>query len=129
MLWKAAVAGAATLALSLLALWMVFGRPALQIESPRPGAQIGVHGLELLVRFAPEDTVESATVRVLLNGADVTAQCTRGSNGVHGRLHGLLDGDNRVRVEVFVRTPAGLLVEQAREVEVRFRPPLGFDRG
>ena len=89
----------------------------------------GLDGLELLVRFEPVGSVEPATARVLLNGADVTGQCTTGRNGIHARLHGLLDGDNRLRVEAFVRTPAGLLVEQAREVEVRFRPPLGFDRG
>lgn len=129
MLRKAAAAGAATLALLLLALWLAFGLPALEIESPRPGARVGVDGIELLVRFPSTGAVEPATVRVLLNGADVTRACTRGRNGVHGRLHGLLEGSNRVRVEAFVRTPAGLLVEQAREVEVVFRPPLGFDRG
>jgi len=132
MLRIAAAAAGATFALgslALLALWLGFGRPALEIQSPQPGEQIGVDGLELLVRFEPVGAVEPATARVLLNGADVTAQCTTGRNGIHARLHGLLDGENRVRVEAFVRTPAGLLVEQAREVDVRFRPPLGFDRG
>lgn len=129
---RLAGAGAAALVLllvSLLALWLVFGRPALEIQSPQPGARVGVEGFELLVRFHPEGAVEPATLRVLLNGADVTRLCTAGRNGVHARFHTLLEGENRVRVEAFVRTPAGLLVEQAREVEVRFRPPLGFDRG
>jgi hypothetical protein len=121
--------GALCVGLAVLGLWLAFGRPALEVQSPRPGAQVGVDGLELLVRFAPEGAVEPATARVLLNGADVTGECTTGRNGIHGRLYGLLDGANRVRVEAFVRTPGGLLVEQAREVEVRFRSPLGFDRG
>lgn len=128
----AAGAGAAALVLVLLALaalWVAFGRPALEIQSPRPGARVGVDGFELLVRFRPEGSVEPATVRVLLNGADVTRECTTGRNGLHASLQGLLEGENRVRIEAFVRTPAGLLVEQSREVEVRFRPPLGFDRG
>jgi hypothetical protein len=129
MLRTAAAALAGLLALSILLFWWAFGRPALEIQSPRPGERVGVEGFELLVRFAPEGLVEPATARVLLNGADVTGQCTTGRNGIHAHLQGLLDGENRVRVEAFVRTPAGLLVEQAREVDVRFRPPLGFDRG
>ena len=66
-----------------------------------------------------------------VNGADVTDGLEIASNGVHGRLHGLLDGPNRLRLEVFGRGrwPAGLLVEQACELEVLYRPPSGLDRG
>ena len=98
----AAGAGGAALVLLLLiplTLWVAFGRPALEIQSPEPGARVGVEGFELLVRFRPEGVVEPATVRVLLNGADVTSQCTAGRNGLHAQLHGLLEGENRVRVE------------------------------
>jgi hypothetical protein len=112
-----------------VAIFVVFGRPAIRIETPRAGQQIGVAGAELLVSFEPDGAVDLATVRVLLNGADVTAACTIGANGVHAELHGFLDGENRVRVEGRVRRPGGLRLDEAREVRVRFRTPPDFDRG
>jgi hypothetical protein len=117
-------------AIGLLA-WWAWLAPAITLESPAPGARVGLGGVEVLARFEPEGRVEPATVRVLLNGADVTAACVTASNGVHGRLHGLLEGANRIRIEAFARArwPEGLLVEQAREVEIWFRPPDGLDRG
>lgn len=117
-------------ALALLA-WGAWLRPAIHLDAPSAGARVGVEGVEVLARFEPAGRVEPSTVRVLLNGADVTADCVAASNGVHGRLHGLLEGENRVRVEGFARAPwpAGLLVAQAREVRVWFRPPPAFDRG
>jgi hypothetical protein len=123
------IASACAAALAIGALALAIGRPVIEVQSPRPGEEVGVHGVELLARFVPGRGVEPATVRVLLNGADVTAACVAGRNGVHGRLHGLLEGENRVRVEAFARAPGGLLVERSREVRVFFRPPLGFDRG
>ena len=54
---------------------------------------------------------------------------TVAANGVAGDLHGLLDGENRVRVEARVRRPGGIEREESREVQVRFRPPPAFDRG
>jgi hypothetical protein len=126
---RARIAGAAAVGLALAALAFAIGRPPIEVQSPRPGEAIGVQGLELLARFAPGRGVEPATVRVLLNGADVTPACVAGRNGVHGLLHGLLEGENRLRVEAFARAPGGLLVERSREVRVFFRPPLGFDRG
>jgi hypothetical protein len=110
-------------------LWLEFGRSALILTSPEPDARVGVDGVELLARFEPEGAVEPATVRVLLNGADVTDQCLTGRNGIHAEFHGLLDGENLLRVEAFVHGPAGILFEQSREVRVWFRPPLEFDRG
>jgi hypothetical protein len=112
-----------------LAVATVFGRPAILIETPRTGDEVGIGGARLLVRFEPDGVVDPATVRVLLNGADVTADCTVAENGVIGELHGLLDGENRVRVEARVRRPGGVLRDESREVQVRFRPPPAFDRG
>lgn len=125
-----AVAAGLSGALGLLA-WWAWLAPAIALESPAPGQRVGLGGVELLARFEPEGRVEPATVRVLLNGADVTASCVTAENGVHGRLYGLLDGANRIRVEAFARArwPAGLLVEQALEVEIWFRPPGDLDRG
>jgi hypothetical protein len=110
-------------------LWVVFGQPAIRIEAPRPGQDVGVRGAELLVRFEPQGAVDLATVRILLNGADVTAECLIAENGVHGAFHGLLDGENRLRVEARVRRPGGYVREEVRETRVRFRPPADFDRG
>jgi hypothetical protein len=113
----------------LLAWWLAIGRSVIEVQSPDPEQRVGVDGIEVLVRFEPVTAVEPATVRVLLNGADVTGACVTGRNGVQGRLQGLLDGENRVRIEAFVRGPGGLFVEQSREVRVWFRPPLVFDQG
>jgi hypothetical protein len=120
-----AIAAAATLAVA----WLAIGRSGIEVESPRADQRVGIQGLDLLARFAEGGALEPATVRVLLNGADVTDQCSSGRNGVAGRLHGLLDGENRVRVEAFVRWPGGLLVQRGREVRVWYRSPQGFDRG
>lgn len=120
----------AVVAISLgLAIATVFGRPAILIETPRPGDEIGVGGARLFVRFEPDGAVDPATVRILLNGADVTRECLVAGNGVSGDLHGLLDGENRVRVEARVRRPGGVFRDESREVRVRFRPPPAFDRG
>ena len=120
---------AAVAIVAAIALAFAFGRPAIRIETPRAGQDVGVGGAQLLVRFEPEGAVDPATVRVLLNGADVTAQCMVARNGISGELHGLLDGENRVEVHGRVRQPGGLEREESREVRVRFRPPPGFDRG
>jgi hypothetical protein len=92
---------------------------------------VGPEGLEVMVRFTAQERVAPETFRVLLNGADVTESFTTGENGSVGRLHGLLDGENRVRAEVFGRSRLApwLLVEQAHEVRVTHRRPLDLDRG
>jgi hypothetical protein len=108
-----------------------FGRPFLRLEAPAPGTVVGPEGLEVMVRFASGERVAPETFRVLLNGADVTESFTTGENGAVGRLHSLLDGENRLRAEVFGRSPLlpWLLVEQGHEVRVTHRRPLDLDRG
>jgi hypothetical protein len=103
----------------------------MEVVQPRPGSVIGVGGVEIMIRFAPESRVEVETFRVLLNGADATAEFTTGANGAYGRLHGLLDGENRLRFEAFGRRwwLPGRLVEEAREVRFLVRLPQGLDRG
>lgn len=82
-----------------------FGRPSLRVESPENGQVVGIEGVEVLVRFLPPARVEASTFRALLNGADVTERFERAANGAHGRLHGLLEGDNELRIEVFRAGP------------------------
>lgn len=125
-------------ALAGLALALVIAVPALpphgpvllEVIAPEPGAEIGIGGFELLVRFAPGHALPE-TFRARLNGADVTDLLTTGENGSFGRLVGLLPGENVLRLEVFGRAPyAGdLRFEQVREIRVRMRVPVELDRG
>jgi hypothetical protein len=107
------------------------GSPLLQVENPRAGEVVGPAGLEVMVRFTDAGRVAPETFRVLLNGADVTESFTTGENGSVGRLHSLLDGENRVRAEVFGRSRwvPWLLVEEGDEISVTHRRPLDLDRG
>ena len=109
-----------------------FGSALLELERPRAGDVVGLEGLPVHVSLPLGGRAEPSTLRVLLNGADVTRQLGPASNGAAGRLHGLLPGENRLRVEVFGRSrwgPRELWIEEAREVEVLYRPPLDSDRG
>ena len=106
-------------------------RELLRVLSPRQGTVVGDAGVEVMVRYPREDRVEPGTLRVLLNGADATRDLTSGRNGAYGRLHGLLDGENVLRVEVFGRRwwLPGLLVEEAREVRFLVRLRHDWNRG
>lgn len=114
-----------------LAGLLPLGSPLLRVEAPRAGEVVGPAGLEVMVRFMDVARVAPETFRVLLNGADVTESFTTGENGSVGRLHSLLDGENRVRAEVFGRSRLvpWLLVEEGDELSVTHRRPLDVDRG
>jgi hypothetical protein len=105
--------------------------PLLELESPQRGEVVGAEGLEVVVRFPVIERVAPETFRVLLNGADVTEDFTTGENGAYGRLFGLLDGENLLRVEVFATLcwPGGLFLEHGREAWVVHRRPLDVNRG
>jgi hypothetical protein len=122
---------AACAALLPLSLVGRIGSPLLRLEAPRAGEVVGPTGLDVMVRFTDAARVAPETFRVLLNGADVTESFTTGENGSVGRLHSLLDGENRVRAEVFGRSRLvpWLLVEEADEISVVHRRPLDLDRG
>jgi len=108
-----------------------FGKDLLVLESPGPGEVIGLTGVPVLVNLPIDGRVEPSTLRILLNGADVTNQLETARNGAAGRLSGLLEGENVLRVEVFVRLPwlPVAWIESAREVRILFRPPANLDRG
>lgn len=114
-------------------LWLVraLAPGAVELERPRPGDVVGNEGLEVVVRFPERGRLAPETLRVLLNGADVTDRVTTGQNGAYGRLHGLLDGENELRVQVFGRLPwpPGVFVERERGARVVRRRPLDVDRG
>jgi hypothetical protein len=122
---------AAALALVLAAVVSLRAPRLLAVESPALGDSVGIEGVEVLVRFDGAGRVEPSTFRALLNGADITAQLEVAENGVHGRLHGLLDGPNVLRLQAFGRGLFGhrVLVEESVEREILYRPPLDLDRG
>jgi len=133
MLRRLGRAGMGAALLLVVALWPSLppnGPVLLEVVSPRPGATIGLDGIEVLVQF-PRAEAASETFRALLNGADVTDLLTTGENGCYGKLLGLLPGDNVLRLEVFGRVPWSddQLFEQSREVRVRMRPPQNLDQG
>ena len=106
------------------------GAGPLQLEPSLSELRVGTAGVRLAVTF-PEGSVEPATFRARLNGADVTALLTVAGNGVSGRLHGLLEGENVLELSGFARGPwrrqALLLFE--RRVRVLYRPRLDASRG
>ena len=99
----------------------------LEVELPDQ-TEVGVAGIPILIRFDPQGHTAPSTFRALLNGADVTDQLEVAANGVHGRLHGLLDGDNRLEVAAFGRGWLGWW-ESRRVMALRYRRPLDADRG
>jgi hypothetical protein len=129
-LGRRALAAAALLATALFPSLPPSGPTLLEVLAPEPGAEVGLAGVELLVRF-PSDAALAETFRALLNGADVTDQLMTGENGSSGRLVDLLPGENRLRLEIFGRVPwaPDRYFEQSRELRIRMRPPVELDQG
>ena len=131
--WLLRLVAAATFAPVLLlaagGLWLR-AEPLLRVELPAPEQAVGLGGVEVLIQFPASGRAQAATFRALLNGADVTTELERAENGVHGHLHGLLDGENRLQLEVFGRAPWAFctLVEESRELRVFFRRAVTHDR-
>lgn len=124
-----AIAGAGLVAIVVAAALPPRGPTLIDVLSPAPGATIDLRGVELLVRL--RDPAIPGTLRVLLNGADVTDHLTTGENGAYGRLFDLLPGPNVLRIEVSGPVPWApeRRFEQVRDVLLRMRPPLDLDRG
>ncbi|HKB41584.1 MAG TPA: hypothetical protein VKD72_34485 [Gemmataceae bacterium] len=122
----------AGLAATLLALGLAAASPALlRVIEPRPGVVVGAAGVEVMVQFPDEESVAAETLRILLNGADMTGELTTAGNGAYGHLYSLLDGENVLRFEVFGRRwwLPGILLEEAREVRFLVRLPQDLNRG
>lgn len=117
---------------ALMALLVSPGGPeVVSVLSPRPGQVVGVDGVQLVAQVPVDGRVEPGSLRVLLNGADVTSQVITAQNGVAGQLHALLDGENVLRVEVRASSwwLDGRPWSAAREVRFIARRPLDLDRG
>lgn len=126
---RVGIAGAGLVAIALGASLPPRGPVLLDVLSPAAGATVGLRGVELLVRL--REPAIDGTLRVLLNGADVTDLLMTGENGAYGRLFDLLPGPNLLRIEVSGRVPwaPARRFEQVRELPLRMRPPIDLDRG
>lgn len=109
--------------------FILLGGPLLEVRFPSHGDSVPMGGLPVLVAFPHSGSVAIETFRCLLNEHDVTDQLTVGSNGAAGSLVGLVEGENRLRIEVFGRGWwASRYYEDARTIEIYVRPFPSIDR-
>jgi hypothetical protein len=107
--------------------WPV-GPSLVEVTNPLPGDALADVALDVLVQFPHADRTRPETLRVELNGADVTDGFDVADNGAIGKVVLLVDGENRLHVRVFGRSwwPGSRLVEHTEEV--RFRVERRIDR-
>ncbi len=109
--------------------WLFLGRPLLEFRAPQAGQVVPVGSIEVIVGFPAAERVVVETFRCLLNDRDVTQHLTLGRNGAGGSVQGLLEGENRLRVEIFGRGWwPGRFLEDARELTFRVQPLPTMDR-
>jgi hypothetical protein len=106
------------------------GAPLFEVRLPGQGAEPAPAGsVELFVGFAPGGRVAWDTFRVLLNGQDVTDRLTLGRNGAHGKLLGLTEGNNQLRLQMFGRSWwGGQYVEDEQVLSLQVAGHPGLDR-
>lgn len=103
------------------------GPPLLEISLlPDEQTDVPDEALEVLVRFPYTDRTRSETLRVTLNGADVTDSFTIAENGAIGEVVMLVDGANVLRAAVFGRAwwGRGQLVEFTSERRFHVHRPI-----
>jgi hypothetical protein len=107
---------------------LFIGAPLFEVRLPGHASQPPHSGsVEVFVGFAPGGRVAWDTFRALLNGHDVTGELTLGRNGAHGKLLGLTEGDNQLKLQIFGRSWWGgryVEDEQVLELHVAGRPDL-----
>ncbi len=109
--------------------WLFLGRPLLEFRAPQAGQVVPVGSIEVIIGFPAAERVVVETFRCLLNDRDVTQHLTLGRNGAGGSVQGLLEGENRLRVEIFGRGWwRGRFLEDARELTFRVQPLPTMDR-
>lgn len=113
--------------LAVLAGLQPLGPPLLEISlKAGEDAEVPDEALEVLVHFGYTDRTRPETLRVTLNGADVTDSFTIAANGAIGEVVLLVDGANVLRAAVFGRAwwGRGQLVEHTTERHFRVRRPI-----
>jgi len=106
------------------------GAPLFEVRLP-PGAGEALRSgaIELFVGFAPGERVAWDTFRALLNGRDVTGELTLGRNGAHGKLLGLTEGRNQLRLQIFGRSWwGGHYIEDEQVLQLRVAGHPDLDR-
>jgi hypothetical protein len=107
----------------------LFGARLIEIQAPRPGEQVAPGGVHVAVRFPAADRTAVGTFRVLLNGRTVTGELTRARTGAVGSVVGAVEGENRLRIEVFGRAWwTRRYFEDSAEVVFRVAPNFNLDR-
>lgn len=113
--------------LTALARLAPLGPPLVEISLlPAEEVEVPDEALEVLVLFPYTDRTRPETLRVTLNGADVTDSFTVAENGAIGELVLIVDGANVLRAGVFGRAWWGRaqLVEYTAERHFRVRRPI-----
>ena len=104
------------------------GRSLLAVLSPEGDQVLAVGRVEVLISFS-EERVLPETFRCLLNSEDVTERLSLAANGVAGKLHGLVEGENRLRFEIFGESLwPGRYLEEVREIRIQVAPLPPLDR-
>jgi hypothetical protein len=118
--------GIPALGLALVAWIYPLGPPLVQVTSPISDVHSTNEAIEVLLRFPRSNRTRPETLRVLINGADVTEGFDVASNGAIGDVALLVDGENRLEVSVFGRAWWGgqRLVEHRAELRITVRRPV-----
>ena len=110
-----------------LVVWMYpLGPSLVEVASPSSDLRSTNEAVEVLLRFPLSERTHPETLRVLVNGADVTGGFDVASNGAIGDVVLLVDGENRLEVSVFGRAWWGgpRLVEHRVEVRITVERPI-----
>jgi hypothetical protein len=113
--------------LTALARLAPLGPPLVEISLLSGEAtEVPDEALEVLVRFPYTERTRPETLRVTLNGADVTESFSIAENGAIGEVVMLVDGANVLRAAVFGQAWWGKtqLIEFSSERHFRVRRPV-----
>jgi len=102
------------------------GPPFVEIASPEPEERRSNESLEVFLQFPEPERVRPETLRVRINGADVTSSFVTASNGAYGDVVLLVDGENVLEASIFGRSwwSGDRLVERTVRRRFRVRRPI-----
>jgi hypothetical protein len=108
---------------------LLFGRPLLELQTPRAEQIVPPGGVSVVVRFPASERIDADSFRCTLNGEDVTDRLTQARNGAAGTLMPQSEGENHLRVRVLGRSWwSDRYFEDAEEIRFRVRGLPSFDR-
>ena len=118
--------GIPALGLALVAGIFPLGPSLVELIAPAADVRSTNEAVEVLLRFPRTELTHPETLRVLVNGADVTDGFDVASNGAIGDVVLLVDGENRLEVSVFGRAwwSRQRLVEHRVELRITIERPI-----